>query len=139
MRIVKELVGKEVLGNDIMSMGKVVDVEVDLEDNFIESIIVSKGGIQESLNISKSELVIPFDMISKIGDKIILKDIFNEDLAQMEEEIETQGLEEFVQSLTETKLAQNRSEGKAKLKRENLTPRQLKQLKELGWEDLIEG
>ena len=55
---------------------------------FIESIIVSKGGIQESLNISKSELVIPFDMISKIGDKIILKDIFNEDLAQMEEEIE---------------------------------------------------
>ena len=88
MRIVKELVGKEVLGNDIMSMGNVVDVEVDLEDNFIESIIVSKGGIQESLNISKSELVIPFDMISKIGDKIILKDIFNEDLAQMEEEIE---------------------------------------------------
>ena len=88
MRLVKELVGKEVLGNDIMSMGKVVDVEVDLEDNFIESIIVSKGGIQESLNISKSELVIPFDMISKIGDKIILKDIFNEDLAQMEEEIE---------------------------------------------------
>ena len=88
MRIVKELVGKEVLGNDIMSMGKVVDVEVDLEDNFIESIIVSKGGIQESLNISKSELVIPFDMISKIGDKIILKDIFDEDLVQMEEEIE---------------------------------------------------
>ena len=71
-----------------MSMGKVVDVEVDLDDNFIESIIVSKGGIQESLNISKSELVIPFDMISKIGDKIILKDIFDEDLAQMEEEIE---------------------------------------------------
>ena len=88
MRIVKELVGKEVLGNDIMSMGKVVDVEVDLDDNFIESIIVSKGGIQESLNISKSELVIPFDMISKIGDKIILKDVFDEDLAQMEDEIE---------------------------------------------------
>ena len=88
MRIVKELVGKEVLGNDIMSMGKVVDVEVDLEDNLIESIIVSKGGIQESLNISKSELVIPFDMIRKIGDKIILKDIFDEDLVQMEEEIE---------------------------------------------------
>ncbi|MCI5737435.1 MAG: PRC-barrel domain-containing protein [Methanobrevibacter ruminantium] len=88
MRIVKELVGKEVLGNDVISMGKVVDVEVDLEENFIESIIVSKGGIQESLNISKSELVIPFDMISKIGDKIILKDVFDEELAQMEEEIE---------------------------------------------------
>lgn len=86
MRIVKELVGKEVLGNDIISMGKVVDV--DLDDNAIESIIVSKGGIQESLNISKSELVIPFDMINKIGDKIILKDVFDEDLAQMEDEIE---------------------------------------------------
>ena len=60
MRIVKELVGKEVLGNDIISMGKVVDVE----------------------------LVIPFDMINKIGDKIILKDVFDEDLAQMEDEIE---------------------------------------------------
>ena len=88
MRIVKELVGKEVLGNDIMSMGKVVDVDIDLDENAIESIIVSKGGIQESLNISKSELVIPFDMISKIGDKIILKDIFDEDIVQMEEEIE---------------------------------------------------
>lgn len=88
MRIVKELVGKEVLGTDIMSMGKVVDVDIDLEDNNIESIIVSKGGIQETLNISNSELVIPFDMISKIGDKIILKDAFDEDFAQMEEEIE---------------------------------------------------
>ncbi|MBQ2962301.1 PRC-barrel domain-containing protein [Methanobrevibacter sp.] len=88
MRIVKELVGKEVLGNDVMSMGKVVDVDIDLEDNNIESIIVSKGGIQETLNISNSELVIPFDMISKIGDKIILKDVFDEDFAQMEEEIE---------------------------------------------------
>ena len=46
MRIVKELVGKEVLGNDIISMGKVVDVDVDFDDNAIESIIVSKGGIQ---------------------------------------------------------------------------------------------
>ena len=88
MRIVKELVGKEVLGNDIISMGKVVDVDVDLDDNAIESIIVSKGGIQESLNISKSEMVIPFDMIKKIGDMIILKDVFDEDLAQMEDEIE---------------------------------------------------
>ena len=88
MRIVKELVGKEVLGNDIMSMGKVVDVDIDDEDGVIESIIVSKGGIQQTLNIRKSELVIPFDMINKIGDKIILKDVFDEDLAQMEDEIE---------------------------------------------------
>lgn len=88
MRIVKELVGKEVLGNDVKVMGKVVDVDFDIDEETIESIIVTKGGIQETLNISKSELVIPFDTISKIGDKVILKDIFDEDFAQMEEEIE---------------------------------------------------
>ncbi|ADC47634.1 hypothetical protein mru_1784 [Methanobrevibacter ruminantium M1] len=88
MRIAKELIGKEVLGTDVTVMGKVVDVDIDVEDNIIESIIVSKGGIQESLNISKSELVIPFDMISKIGDKILLKDAFGEDLDQMADEIQ---------------------------------------------------
>ena len=88
MRIVKELVGKEVLATDVTVMGKVVDVDIDVEDETIESIIVSQGGIQETLNIRKSELVIPFDMIGKIGDKLILKDIFDEDFTEIEEEIE---------------------------------------------------
>ena len=88
MRIVKDLVGKEVLGTDVVIMGKVVDVDFDFDEEKVESIIVSKGGIQETLNISKSELVIPLDMIHKIGDKIILKDVFDEDFSQMEEEIE---------------------------------------------------
>lgn len=88
MRIVKELVGKEVLGNDVIIMGKVVDVDFDFDEEKVESIIVSKGGIQETLNISKSELVIPLDMVHKIGDKIILKDVFDEDFSQLEEEIE---------------------------------------------------
>ena len=88
MRIVKELVGKEVLGTDVVIMGKVVDVDFDFDEEKVESIIVSKGGIQETLNISKSELVIPLDMIHKIGDKIILKDVFDEDFSQLEEEIE---------------------------------------------------
>ncbi len=88
MRIVKELVGKEVLGNDVMIMGKVVDVDFDFDEEKVESIIVSKGGIQETLNISKSALVIPLDMVHKIGDKIILKDAFDKDFSQLEEEIE---------------------------------------------------
>ncbi len=87
MRVVKELVGKEVLGNDVTVMGKVVDVDIDVEDETIESIIVSKGGIQESLNISKSELVIPFDMVHKVGDKVLLKDAFGENIEQLEDEI----------------------------------------------------
>ena len=88
MRIVKELIGKEVLGTDITVMGKVVDVDIDDDEGTVESIIVSKGGIQENLNIKKSELVIPFDTISKIGDKVILKDVFDDDFSQIEEEIE---------------------------------------------------
>ncbi len=59
--------------------------------------------------------------------------------AKMQDEIEDKGLEEFVQSLTEEKLSQRRSsDGKAKLKRKDLTAEQIKQLEELGWDDLIE-
>ena len=58
--------------------------------------------------------------------------------AKMQEEIDDKGLEEFVQSLTDEKLAQRKMDGKAKLQRKNLTPKQIKQLEELGWDDLIE-
>ena len=58
--------------------------------------------------------------------------------AKMQDEIKTQGLEEFVKSLTDEKLAERRSEGKAKLQRKNLTAEQIKQLEEIGWDDLIE-
>lgn len=58
--------------------------------------------------------------------------------AKMQDEIKTQGLEEFVKSLTDEKLAERNREGKAKLQRKNLTAEQIKQLEELGWDDLIE-
>ena len=58
--------------------------------------------------------------------------------AKMQDEIEDKGLEEFVKSLTDEKLTQRRTEGKAKLKRNDLTAEQIKQLEELGWDDLIE-
>ena len=88
MRVVGELVGKEVLSSDIKLMGKVIDVDFDDLDATVESIIVSSGGLQETLNIRKSELVVPFDMIEKIGDKIILKDLFEDEFSQIEDEIE---------------------------------------------------
>lgn len=88
MRIVKELIGKEVLGTDVTIMGKVVDVDFNEDEGIIDSVIVTKGGIQKTLNIKKSELVIPYDMIGKIGDKVILKDVFDDDFSQIEEEIE---------------------------------------------------
>lgn len=59
--------------------------------------------------------------------------------AKMQDEIEDKGLEEFVKSLTNEKLTQRRNDsGKAKLKRKDLTAEQIKQLEELGWDDLIE-
>ena len=59
--------------------------------------------------------------------------------AKMQDEIEDKGLEEFVKSLTAEKLTQRRNDGgKAKLKRKDLTAEQIKQLEELGWDDLIE-
>lgn len=58
--------------------------------------------------------------------------------AKQQDEINDKGLEEFVKSLTDDKLMQRTESGKAKLKRKNLTAEQIKQLEELGWDDLIE-
>jgi sporulation protein YlmC with PRC-barrel domain len=77
MKIIEDIIGKEVLNTDAVLIGKVADVEFDEDTREIKSLILKKGGISETLNISKSEDVIPYDMISKIGDKILLKDAFD--------------------------------------------------------------
>lgn len=58
--------------------------------------------------------------------------------AKMDEEIEDKSLEEFVQDLTTIKLKEHREKGRAKLKRSQLTPKQIKDLEALGWDDLLE-
>lgn len=58
--------------------------------------------------------------------------------AKTEDEMSGKNLDKFVQELTNMKLSENRKKGKAKLKRKDLTPEQIKQLEELGWDDLIE-
>lgn len=73
MRIVEEIVGKEVLDSSAVIIGKVKDVEVNMDTNQIEAIVLSKGGISEGLGLSKGETIVPYDMIKKIGDKILLK------------------------------------------------------------------
>jgi sporulation protein YlmC with PRC-barrel domain len=73
MRIVQEIVGKEVLDSSAVIIGKVKDVEVNLETNEIQAFIVGKGGISEGLGLSNGETIVPYDMINKIGDKILLK------------------------------------------------------------------
>lgn len=73
MRVVEEIVGKEVLDSSAVIIGKVKDVEVNLETNEIQAFVVGKGGISEGLGLSKGETIVPCDMVSKIGDKILLK------------------------------------------------------------------
>jgi sporulation protein YlmC with PRC-barrel domain len=73
MRIVQEIVGKEVLDSSAVVIGKIKDVEMNLDTNEIQAFIVGKGGISEGLGLSKGETIVPYDMVSKIGDKILLK------------------------------------------------------------------
>lgn len=74
MKIVEDIIGKEVVNTDAKLIGKVTDVEFDGDTKELGSLILKKGGISETLNISKSEYIIPYEIISKIGDKILLKD-----------------------------------------------------------------
>jgi sporulation protein YlmC with PRC-barrel domain len=76
MKIVEDIVGKEVINTAAKVLGKVTDIEFNYDNNELEALVLKKGGISETLNISKSENIIPYDMINKIGDKILLKDTF---------------------------------------------------------------
>lgn len=78
MRVTKDIIGKEVLDSSATIIGKVKDVEVNLGTRKMEAIVIGKGGISESIGISKEENVIPIDMVKQIGDKILLKENIDE-------------------------------------------------------------
>ena len=78
MRITEQIKGKEVVDSSGMIVGKVKDIEVNWSNNEIEAIVLGKGGLSESLGLSKEENIIPYDMIKQIGDKILLKENINE-------------------------------------------------------------
>lgn len=73
----KTLVGKEVLNEKGSVIGKVSDIDIDTASNRVDCfIIIPKSGnsIKDTFNrSSKEESCIPYEMIKKIGDKIILK------------------------------------------------------------------
>ncbi|MDI9618979.1 PRC-barrel domain-containing protein [Methanothermobacter sp.] len=73
MRIVEEIIGKEVLDSSATVIGKVKDVEVDIESQTIEALVLGKGGISEGLGLSKGETIVPYEMVKRIGDKILLR------------------------------------------------------------------
>lgn len=74
MRIVNEIIGKEVLDSSAVIIGKVKDVEMDDELYAVEAIVLNKGGFSQGLGLSKGETIVPIDRIKKIGDKILLKE-----------------------------------------------------------------
>ena len=61
----KELFGKEVLDVNANSIGKVADVDLDMQQGVINHIIVRTG-------LTKKYLI-SLDKIEKIGDKVILE------------------------------------------------------------------
>ena len=92
MRVYEEVMGKiivDAMGNEI---GKVDDVEIDLESKKAEAIIVKGKGmltkqfqaeklasIMKRLRISKTEdLLIPFDEVQAIGKYVVLKSTIEE-------------------------------------------------------------
>jgi sporulation protein YlmC with PRC-barrel domain len=70
MRVVKEIVGKEVLNKNAQIIGKVHEVEVDESTFIITSLIVKKHGF----TVTKDEIIVPFEAVEKIGDKILLNE-----------------------------------------------------------------
>ncbi len=80
MRVKDEIIGKEVVDISGIVIGKVTDVEVEFETQILEAFIVGKGGILQSLGISKKETVVPYDLIKLIGDKILLNSKIHEQI-----------------------------------------------------------
>ena len=72
MLIKKEVIGKEVVDTAGIVIGKVQDVDVDFETQTLESFIVGKGGILESLGSSSGGTIIPYNIVKIIGDKVLL-------------------------------------------------------------------
>ncbi len=62
---VKKLLGKEILDANAKRMGKVSDIDVDMQQGVVHYIVV-KAGLTKKYHIST-------DKIDKIGDKVILK------------------------------------------------------------------
>lgn len=61
----KELFGKEVIDVDAKVVGKIADMEIDINKASIRGILVKAG-------LTKKLLILPGD-IDKIGDKVVLK------------------------------------------------------------------
>ncbi len=83
MRLLDDIIGKEILDSSANIIGKVKDIEIDTTSHKIESIIITKGGFSKKIMSSNEEDRIPFEMINRVGDKIILKEDLNDIISEI--------------------------------------------------------
>lgn len=79
MRVKEEIIGKEVVDISGIVIGKVKDMEVDFETQSLEEFVVGKGGIFDSLGSSKGEIIVPYNLVRIIGDKVLLNTDIHEE------------------------------------------------------------
>lgn len=74
MRILRDIIKKEVIGSDAKLMGKVTDVVVDDETYEITDLVVKRTGLSDSFKASTNgENLVPIEMIDVIGDKLLIE------------------------------------------------------------------
>ena len=79
MKVKEEIIGKEVVDISGNVIGRIKDLDVDFENQSLESLVVGDGGIFDSLGSSKGEIIIPYHKIKTIGDKVLLKSEIHEE------------------------------------------------------------
>lgn len=78
MRLLDDIIGKEIVDGSANIVGKVKDIDIDTSSNKINSMIITKSKSSNKIRSSNDEEMIPFEMIDHIGDKIILKPDLND-------------------------------------------------------------
>lgn len=73
MRLLNDIIGKEILDDSANVIGKVKDIEIDPSSKRLDFLIITKSGSRKKLMSTNEEEKIPFEMIKQIGDKILLK------------------------------------------------------------------
>lgn len=72
MKIVDELIGKEVIDESGDVVGSVKDVEWDFKSKMVESIELKEGGISAKIGLGEKK-ILPISMVEQIGDKVLIK------------------------------------------------------------------
>lgn len=68
MMLVSEVLGKKVLDKNALEVGKVSDMDIDLEKGMINSVIISKG----ELSLKPQTFIVNINEIQKVGDYILI-------------------------------------------------------------------